>query len=227
VFGEGNTSVQPNPEYLAMFENFQLILRKLLPTNIGFDSIEIRTPDVVLKTKSGDFPLEAMSGGLNALFGIAWQIHMYGFDKKACTVLIDEPENHLHPSMQREFLPRLSAAFPSYKFIVSTHSPFIVSSKPDAAVYALTYNDRQRVVSGKLREADLSGSPNKVLREILDVPITMPIWVESRIDEVLGKFKGIAIDADTIAHIRHELDIHGLGDALGDFLVQRKDEGDE
>lgn len=226
VFGEGNASVQSNAEYLGIFLGFQEVLRKLLPETIGFQSIEVRTPDVILKTKSGDFPLEAMSGGLNALFGIAWQIHMYGFDKEACTVLIDEPENHLHPSMQREFLPRLSAAFPKYKFIVSTHSPFIVSSKPDAAVYALTYNERQRVISMRLQEADLSGSPNKVLREVLDVPITMPIWVENRIDSVLNKFKGVAIDADTIASIRRELEEQGLGEALGDFLVQRTDEAD-
>lgn len=226
VFGEGNSSVQANKEYLSMFQEFQSILKKLLPGNIGFESIEVRTPDVVLRTKSGDFPLEAMSGGLNALFGIAWQIHMYGFDKDACTVLIDEPENHLHPSMQREFLPRLSMAFPKYKFIVSTHSPFIVASKPDAAVYALTYNDRQRVVSSRLGEADLAGSPNKVLREVLDVPVTMPIWVEHRIDAVLNKFKGVAIDAGTIATIRRELDEQGLGEALGDFLVQRTDEVD-
>jgi predicted ATPase len=223
VFGEGNSAVQPNEEYQQVFASFQEILSKLLPAHIGFRSIEVRSPDVVLKTATGDFPLEAMSGGLNALFGIAWQIHTYGFDKTACTVLIDEPENHLHPSMQRDFLPRLSAAFPTYNFIVSSHSPFVVSSKPDAAVYALVYNENQRVVSQRLHEADLAGSPNKVLREILDVPVTMPIWVESRIEAVLAKYAGRAGDADTVRQIRADLDSQGLGSAVGDFLVQHRD----
>lgn len=223
VFGEGNNSVLPNNEYLDIFRKFQEILAKLLPENIGFKAIEIRSPDVVLKTTSGDFPLESMSGGLNALFGIAWQIHMYGYDKAACTVLIDEPENHLHPSMQREFLPRLTSAFPTYKFIVSSHSPFVVSSKPDAAVYALTYNEKQRVVSKRLAEVDLAGSPNKVLREVLDVQVTMPIWVEDRIDLILSKFAGKPLDADLVKQIRDQLDAHGLGHALGDFLVQRSE----
>src|SRR5260221_10438469 len=202
VFGEGNAAVQSNTEYRHIFNAFHSVLKALLPSNIGFESIEIRTPDVILKTQSGDFPLEAMSGGLNALFGIAWQIHMYGFDKEACTVLIDEPENHLHPSMQREFLPRLLEAFPTYKLVVASHSPFVAASKPDAAVYALTYNKQQRVISKRLDEIDLAGSPNKVLREILDVQITMPIWVEHRIEAVLTKFAGKAIDADTISQIR-------------------------
>lgn len=223
VFGEGNASVQPNKVYADVFSKFKEVLAKLLPANIGFQGIEIRTPDIVLKTKSGDFPLESMSGGLNALFGIAWQIHTYGVDQEACTVLIDEPENHLHPVMQREFLPRLIKAFPSYKFVVASHSPFVVSSTPEAAVYAFTYNEKQRVVSRRLTDADLAGSPNKVLREILDVPVTMPIWVEDRIGAVLRKFSGRAIDGDIIGQIRDELDAHGLGDALGDFLVQRPD----
>lgn len=224
VLGPGNESVRGNAEYIRMLSGFQDVLAKLLPANIGFERIEVQSPDVVLKTKSGTFALESMSGGLNALFGIAWQIHTFGFDKNACTVLIDEPENHLHPSMQRELLPRLTAAFPSYNFIVASHSPFIVSSKPDAAVYAFLYNEQQHVVSKRLEEADLAASPNKVLRDILDVPVTMPIWVEKRIDSVLGKYRGAAIDAQTIAQIRADLDANGLNDAFGDFLVQRKDE---
>ena len=71
-------------------------------------------------------------------------------------MLIDEPENHPHPSMPRDVLPHLSAAFPNYNFIVASHSPFVVSSKPGAAVYALVYNENKRVVSRRLSEADLA-----------------------------------------------------------------------
>jgi hypothetical protein len=85
------------------------------------------------------------------------------------------------------------------------------------------YNDKQRVVSKRLTEADLAGSPNKVLRDILDVQVTMPIWVEDRIDLILSKFAGSEIDADVVKKIRAELDAHGLGAALGDFLIQRKE----
>lgn len=220
VFGQGNESVQGNQEYADLLDKFQVILRTILPASIGFERLEVRTPDVVLRTRSGDFSLESMSGGLNALFGIAWQIHTFGYGQKVCTVLIDEPENHLHPSMQREFLPRLCEAFPTYKFIVATHSPFVVSSKPDAYVYALRYNERNRVVSQRLEDADLAASPNEVLRGVLDVPVTMPIWVTRRIDETLQKYAGVAVNADMIARVRAELEEHGLGDVLADFLVQ-------
>jgi len=124
-------------------------------------------PDVVLITDSGDFSLDAMSGGVSSLFGIAWQIHMYGADKDSCTVIIDEPENHLHPSMQRTFLPKLERAFPKYRFIVATHSPFIVTSNPKANVFGLIHREEKQIFSEHLENSDLAASPNKVLRDIL------------------------------------------------------------
>ncbi|MBF2063548.1 MAG: AAA family ATPase [Calothrix sp. C42_A2020_038] len=53
-------------------------------------------------------------------------------------VLIDEIELHLHPKWQREIIPSLARTFPNCQFIVSTHSPQIVSHvKPDN-IYVIT-----------------------------------------------------------------------------------------
>ncbi len=101
VFGYGSESVIPNYEYKELFERFQEILRIILPEEIGFERLEIRMPDIVLITESGDFSLDAMSGGIGDILGMAWQIHMYGADKKNCTILIDEPENHLGAALLR------------------------------------------------------------------------------------------------------------------------------
>ena len=43
-------------------------------------------------------------------------------------VLIDELDLHLHPRWQREALPRLREAFPRLQFIITTHSPQVLSS---------------------------------------------------------------------------------------------------
>ena len=174
-------------------------------------------PDVVLITKTGEFPLSSMSGGVNSLFGIAWQIHMYGADKNGCTVILDEPENHLHPGMQRSLLPSFAKAFPSYKFIVATHSPFIVTSNPEAKVYGLLYNESKRIVSQHLSKADLAGSPDKVLREVLDVPTTLPIWVEDKISEILRKYDGQPDTKEKINRMFDELKQSGLNDCLAMF----------
>jgi len=43
-------------------------------------------------------------------------------------VLIDEVETHLHVDLQKKVLPFLTSFFPNIQFVVSTHSPFVLSS---------------------------------------------------------------------------------------------------
>jgi len=218
LFGYGNEFVQANAEYRRIFDEFQEILKKILPRQLGFKKLVIRVPDIVLITETGDFPLDAMSGGVSAVFLMAWQIHTFGAEKDGCTVVIDEPENHLHPSMQREFLVALRTAFPKYRFIVSTHSPFVVSSDPDAKVYALMF-ESGRVVSTHLEQAELAGSPNRILRDILDVPSTMPVWVEKKIRDVLISVEKLEGE-EKAARIYEALDELGLSDNIIDLRIE-------
>lgn len=51
--------------------------------------------------------------------------------------LIDEVENHLHLSLQKRVLPILTGLFPNIQFIVTTHSPFVLSSLDSAVIYDL------------------------------------------------------------------------------------------
>lgn len=218
VFGYGNQAVAPNPEYQHMFERFQDILAILLPSTLGFERLEIRMPDIVFRTRTGDFSLDAASGGIGALVGIAWQVFMYGADKEYFVVTIDEPESHLHPSMQRELLPNLFRAFPKTQFIVATHSPFIATSLAEARVYALVYNDERRVNSVFLDTADLSGSANEVLREILGVPLSVPIWVEQRLAALMRKYSGIAMTRDILDSLKRDLIANDLGELLPEAI---------
>ena len=52
-------------------------------------------------------------------------------------VLIDEIDLHLHPRWQRVALPRLREAFPRLQFIISTHSPQVLSSAENRQVRRL------------------------------------------------------------------------------------------
>jgi ABC-type cobalamin/Fe3+-siderophores transport system ATPase subunit len=61
-------------------------------------------------------------------------------------VLIDEIETHLHIRLQEQVLPFLTATFPTFQFVVATHSPAVIASVPDAVVYDL--GKREAVPSG-------------------------------------------------------------------------------
>lgn len=55
-------------------------------------------------------------------------------------VLIDEIELHLHPQWQREVLPALQKTFPNIQFIVTTHSPQLLSNLKKEEVFILKDN---------------------------------------------------------------------------------------
>lgn len=52
-------------------------------------------------------------------------------------VLIDEVDLHLHPKWQQNLIDKLTKTFPNVQFILTTHSPHIVSDNPDVLVYIL------------------------------------------------------------------------------------------
>ena len=177
-------------------------------------------PDIVFVTQTGDFSLDAASGGVGAIVGIAWQIFMYGQSNKdkAFVVTFDEPESHLHPSMQRELLPNLLEAFPRTQFIIATHSPFIVTSSPESQVYALIFDEDHHVNSQYLETMELSGTTNQTLREILGVPITVPIWVENRLLEIVERYKDRELTSGLLHELKKELISNDLGFLLPEAL---------
>ncbi len=80
-------------------------------------------------------------------------------------VLIDEIELHLHPAWQRKVLGRLRATFPNCQFVVTTHSPQVLSEVPNDAVVLV--KDFQFVHPG----APTSGrDSNAILAEAMDTP---------------------------------------------------------
>lgn len=64
-------------------------------------------------------------------------------------VLIDEIDLHLHPSLQRELVPRLRRALPKVQWIVTTHSPLVLANFDRNEIVAL---DRDR--EGSVRRLD-------------------------------------------------------------------------
>jgi predicted ATP-binding protein involved in virulence len=57
--------------------------------------------------------------------------------KKKGVVMIDEIETHLHLALQKNIMPILTTIFPNIQFIVTTHSPFVLSSLPNAIAFDL------------------------------------------------------------------------------------------
>ncbi len=82
-------------------------------------------------------------------------------------VMIDEIDLHLHPSWQRNVLPRLEGTFPNIQLIATTHSPQVLSSVKSDRVFLLH-------TSGEGLEVSPARSPygsdtNRILEEVMSV----------------------------------------------------------
>lgn len=81
---------------------------------------------IVNQLSDGEKCLLALAGDLARRLAIANPsldnpLHGYG------VVLIDEIELHLHPKWQRAIIPNLVKTFPNCQFIITTHSPQVIS----------------------------------------------------------------------------------------------------
>ncbi len=218
---------------IEVIRGFSSVLRDILPPTLGFKEISIRMTDVVLETETGNFLMDAASGGVMAIIDISWQIYIYSLtsgvkDATGFTVIMDEPENHLHPSMQRSLLSNLMTAFPMAQFIVATHSPFMVSSVQDSTVYVLRYvpvEDEQDeldsdegspltrlVYSERLDVINRAGSAGDILRDVLGVPVTVPAWVEEELNSLITEFRSIDLSVENLAELRKRMASLGFGE---------------
>ena len=217
TFGYGNQAVDADKSAQDTFESFQDALRKVLPSDLGFKEIKIRLPDVLLRCEKDEFSIDAASGGIAALLDLAWQIHMKSLTSEGFVAVIDEPENHLHPRLQRTVLPGLVAAFPETQFIIATHNPFIVTSVEDSKVVILDFENR-KVQSKDLSDIDRAASANQVLMDVLGVPFPMPLWVENEIDRVVASLSEMEINKETLSDTKNQLKRLGLGNMFPEVV---------
>jgi predicted ATP-binding protein involved in virulence len=80
-------------------------------------------------------------------------------------ILIDEVDLHLHPSWQRSLINRLTQTFPNCQFLITTHSPLIISDYKHILVYTLTNGELQELPSQYGQDV------NTVLLDVMDTTI--------------------------------------------------------
>ena len=222
MFGYGNQNVTPNSEMRALFEEYLEILKIVLPEELGFKDIKIRIPEVLFITDTGEFPIDALSGGISSLLDITWQIFMFDKRDAKFVVIIDEPENHLHPKLQKTLMRNLIRAFSNVQFIVATHNPFIITSVKDSNVYVLCYEEEtHRVISEKLDYVNRAGSSNEILRDVLGVDTSIPYWAEDEYNEVVKNFVKQELSEVSILRLQENLKKIGLERLFPDIVTKK------
>ncbi len=111
----------------------------------GFSGLRIQRDPLHMVIRKGDATLviDQLSDGEKLLLAltadVARRLAMAYADQGdplqgEAVVFIDEIELHLHPAWQRRVLGALRGTFPNCQFIVTTHSPQVLSEVPNDAV---------------------------------------------------------------------------------------------
>ncbi len=90
-------------------------------------------------------------------------------------VLIDEIELHLHPGWQQTILSNLMRTFPKVQFIVTTHSPQILTTVRQEQIYVLGQNTEGRYVAGRPRIRTYAEESHDVLQAVMGVDPQPPV----------------------------------------------------
>lgn len=209
------------------FGEFRKIVASALPPEIGFLGFTRRYLEIVVNSTNGDFSLDAASQGFKSIVYIYWKIFLTSLRTDTFVVTIDEPELHLHPAMQQQFMNSLLLNFPEAQFIVATHSPFTITATKSSAIYACQFR-KDGVTTELLDNTDLkSSTPDDVLKEVLGLPFTMPIWAATQVESILSKYTG-ELDEVAYKQMISELKQAGFGEFLPESLeiIERKSRDD-
>ena len=92
-----------------------------------------------------------------------------GWEEQPAVLLIDEIENHLHPTWQRRVIPALRKHFPGVQIFATTHSPFVVAGLKAGQVHLLK-RDENGVVSASTHDSDIIGwTIEEILHSVMGV----------------------------------------------------------
>lgn len=131
------------------FVNFEKLLKQIYQDDNLQLEFNYKDYKFKISSEGKSFKFTEMSDGFAAVLDIVADLilkmqdddslsHAY---QKQGIVLIDEIETHLHLELQRIIMPILTTVFPNIQFIITTHSPFVLSSMNNAVAFDLEHRE--------------------------------------------------------------------------------------
>lgn len=114
-------------------------------------------------------------------------------------ILIDEIDLHLHPMWQRMVIPKLLEVFPGCQFLISTHSPHIVTHVQPENLFLLSMTPEGLQA---IRPSESYGKTvERVLEDLMGLNTTRPDIVKEALRQIYG-----LIDSRKLGEARESID---------------------
>ena len=132
-----------------LFVNFERLLGEIFQDKDLQLYFNYKDYSFKILTKGKEFKFTELSDGFAAVLDIIVDLILKMQHKNQLTrayecegiVLVDEIETHLHLELQKVIMPLLTEIFPNIQFIVTTHSPFVLSSLSNAVAFDLEHQE--------------------------------------------------------------------------------------
>lgn len=121
---------------------------------------------IVNQLSDGEKCLLAIVGDLARRLAIANPSYQDALQGEAI-VMIDEIELHLHPKWQREIIAALKRTFPNCQFIITTHSPQVISNIKPENIYLLETSEEGIIV--RHPQTSFGRDSNSILEDVMGV----------------------------------------------------------
>ncbi len=181
------TMLSPPPENFtlkALEKRLTRFFRGLTGLQDAMLHVEPRHDNISIDVGRHFLPLENFGDGIHQLLVLAYQFGKY----KDCVFLIEEPETHIHPGLQRHLFRYLGTLKSDNQYIITTHSPVLLDCIKDASILRTEYDGKSTKVSPCVATNDIY----KVLDQ-LDVRASdilqanLVIWIEGPTDRMFIK----------------------------------------
>lgn len=171
-------------------------VRKAISSILGNDFGRIRvrrsTNDLIINKDSIDISINWLSDGEKSLIALVSNIaielgNIYPITENPLEgegiVLIDEIELHMHPTWQRMIIPRLTKTFPNCQFIVTTHSPQVLSHVQPESIYLLKKVGEDIVATKP--QYSYGRDSNRILEDLMD-ETERPAEIQDQLGELFS-----------------------------------------
>ena len=154
--------------------------------------IEVNPLRFMLKKGNEKFSVEELSDGYKTMLGLVIDLssrmaqanaHLDDPLSSEAIILIDEIDLHLHPSWQQHILKDLTRTFPNTQFIVTTHSPHVVSSVNVEQLTVLENHKRKSV------DYSYGLSIERILEDVMGLEHSRNADVQKMIDTLWNLIK--------------------------------------
>lgn len=162
----------------------------------------ISAVNIYLRKEGQDIPLLKASSGEITL--ATTLIYITSIIRHHSVILIDEPENSLHPKWQTEYIKRLSELFYYYqpKIIVATHSPLILNG---AEVSSNTINVFKGVKGKFELHQNTTTNVEEIYKDFFDITTPENRFVSEEIVEKMNMLSEKKIDENQFQKFIEEI----------------------